>query len=758
MIDCNHEMMKILSAAYKEEFVRNYLDFSPEYQPNGAKSQDEIWRYIGEVMEIGYRRFEWMYRNRLGEQIPVDITIVRVPWKNGWRIVLYATDLREQKAKDAALQDSEERLRIMLDTIAIPCFFFSPGAELLDCNLQTIHLFGFESKQEFLEQFYNLSPEYQPDGRHSADAAREIVRRVYTTGKVEKFRWEHIKADGSPLPVEVTGMRVPWKDDYRIVAYNQDLSALVESEDKLHLVLAMVETSPNITVYLNADGNIEYMNPVTSGICGYSPEELSKDGMALMFSREDYERLKGNYLTVAIKHKSVKFDMTITAKNGRKFDFNFSAFSVKKHNGETGVGIIGRDITELKRMQRNLTSAKNQAELALASEIQYNKAKCNLLSRVSHELRTPLNAIAGMTGIAKKTSEKKVLNRCFVTIETATDNLLDLVNDIVDMTGFDTGNFDFLSRPFNLGNAVASVIDNITRRANEKKQIFVTDIDSSANDWVESDERRLKQVLMHLLSNAVKFTREYGRIEFSVRILENDGNDCTVRFEVIDNGIGISQEGLKRLWEIFEQEDSSITREYSGMGLGLSLTKRIVELMRGELSVESELGKGSRFTCVVRLGAAQGEGRYAGSLVGGNHLANYTFTDYPMMPDLTGKRIMIVDDVEINREILLMLLQNTGATLDEASNGDEAVKMFTQNPYDLILMDLHMPVMDGYTAATAIRSSDQKHARTAPIISVSAESGVDFRRRCEEAGITDHIEKPVEPEALSMVISTYLSG
>jgi len=227
---------------------------------------------------------------------------------------------------------------------------------------------------------------------------------------------------------------------------------------------------------------------------------------------------------------------------------------------------------------------------------------------------------------------------------------------------------------------------------------------------------------------------------------ENNGNECAVRFEVVDNGIGITDEMLERLGEIFEQADDGITREHDGMGLGLSLTKRIVDLMGGELWAESKPGEGSRFICGVRLGIVQTDPRqYEKGNAGG------------VPPDLTGKRVMIVDDVDINREILLLLLDNTGAVIDEANTGDEAVRMFLQDKYDLILMDIRMPVMDGFTATKKIRASAQPWAMTVPVISVSAEKYDDLRLKCLEAGINDHITKPVEMEALFEMIAKWTS-
>jgi CheY-like chemotaxis protein len=234
-------------------------------------------------------------------------------------------------------------------------------------------------------------------------------------------------------------------------------------------------------------------------------------------------------------------------------------------------------------------------------------------------------------------------------------------------------------------------------------------------------------------------------------MLEKNNGNCSIRFDVSDNGIGISKEALDRLWQVFEQADNSINREHGGMGLGLPLAKRIVNLMQGELMIKSELGKGSCFTCYVQLGVAR-----EAEAVDVTNEANTASGDSLLTSDLGEKRILIVDDVSINRDILFALLEDTGMILDGACNGEEAVSMFQKNKYDLVLMDLHMPVMDGYTATKKIRASAQPWAKSVPIISISADTGAERISKCLEAGMNEHLPKPVEVEALFGTISKWM--
>ena len=752
MLDCNLEALNIFGLKEKADYIEHFYELTPEVQPDGEPTRAKAARLINAAFQTGSQRFEWMYHTAAGEPLPVETTLVRVPWEQGFRLAAYSRDLREIKAREAAAREVEERLRVMLDTMAFAAFFFDAGGNPIDCNQQALALYGCRDKKEFLGDFFSFSPEYQPDGERSVEKAREYIRRAFKTGK-EVFRWEHRKADRTSLPAEITLIRVDWNGGHRIVAYARDLTSLRETEDNLRRILSVVEGSPNFTFYISADGDIEYLNPAVSWVTGLSREALLTDGLERMFSPEDFQRL-GEYFAEALeKKRMVNFEMGVFDKEGRRRDFSFSAFSTRLHGGITGVGILGREITELKRIQRDLTAARDQAERALALGAYYHQAKNDFLSRVSHEMRTPMNAIIGMTALVRKAPDERERRQSLDKIDAASKRLLDIVNDILDITGFDTGGFNWDSRPFSFSGTMAQIIDAAAAKARIKQQRFVTDIDRRIPGRLVSDERRLQQVLSRLLSNAVKFTAEKGEIGLSAALIDEAAGECVIRFEVSDTGIGIPKEEQERLWDVFEQEDNSITRKYGGMGLGLPLIRRIVELMKGSIRLESEPGKGSRFICEVRLGRAQ-DAEQNGSASPDD--GKQPPAPPSSAPDLKDLRALVVDDVDINREILFAMLQETGADYDGADNGEEAVRLFSQIKYDLVLMDLHMPVMNGLDAARAMRDSSRPWARTIPIISVSADTSADIHSKCLAAGINSHIAKPVDMEILFQAIRKWI--
>lgn len=674
----------------------------------------------------------------------------------GYRSVL--VPILTTEAEEAA-REAEGRLRVMLDTMAFACFFFDENEQPIDCNKRALELYGAKDREDFLANFFTLYfPEYQADGRLSEEKAREHIRTARETGK-HVFTWQHRKGDGSPLPVEVTLVVVDWQGGHRIVAYARDLSRLYATEDQLAKVMSMVEGSPNSVIYLNADVEVEYVNPAVCTLTGLSPEDfLNKGGLARIFSLGDFQRLGAEFFTASLENRTVNFDMEVLSHDGGRREFAFSAFPVKLHDGGTGLGLLGRDVTILLHVQRQLDAARKNAERALEKELEYQTAKGNFLSRVSHEMRTPLHAIAGMTEIGKKITDPEEQQKCFMMIENASERLLEIVNNILDLTGIDTGNFDFSPGRFSFNRAMAQVIETIQPRAQAKGLSFVTDIDGAIPDALVSDERRLKQILQNLLSNAVKFTDEGGIVALSAQKLPEGGDgECRVRFEVNDTGIGMDETTRRRLWEMFEQGDNSIVRKHGGLGLGLSLTKYLADMMGGAIKVESESGKGSSFICDLNFGIDR-SAPAAGDPpdpAGGNAVPLILPGKRRSSPDLSGRQVLVVDDIEINREILIALLADTGAAVDWAENGEEAVKSFIRKPYDLVLMDIHMPIMNGIDATEIIRASACPWSAV-PVISVSADASPDVLARGRNAGMNDHIPKPIEAGLFFATISRWL--
>ncbi len=392
------------------------------------------------------------------------------------------------------------------------------------------------------------------------------------------------------------------------------------------------------------------------------------------------------------------------------------------------------------KMTQNLIAAKEEA---LTSA----QAKSVFLANMSHEIRTPMNAIIGMTTLAKGAGPNEKIADYLKKIENSSRHLLGIINDILDMSKIEADRFDLNPEPFVLKEMLRTVQDIMMGRAEEKNQTFAIHIDEKLPRCIVCDELRLSQVITNLLSNAIKFTPNQGSITLSARLLDSLEKGKQIAFAVTDTGIGIEREQVGKLFNAFEQLDLSITKKFGGTGLGLAITKKIVTLMDGDIRVESAPGQGSTFAFEVPLVEGTDEDLEEAEVDIGE--TSYNFQ---------GKTLLLVEDVEINREILISLLENTGVCIDSAENGQIAVERFAEAPerYDLVFMDIQMPVMDGFGATEHIRALPVPHAKTVPIVAMTANAFSEDVARCIAAGMSDHIAKPIDITEVLRKLKKYL--
>jgi signal transduction histidine kinase len=415
--------------------------------------------------------------------------------------------------------------------------------------------------------------------------------------------------------------------------------------------------------------------------------------------------------------------------------------------------IAGEAIRALREKERN--AALEESERA-------SQAKTDFLANMSHEMRTPMNAIIGMTAIGKAASDIEKKGYCLEKIAEASTHLLGVINDVLDMSKIEANKFDLDLTDFNFEKMLRKTADVINFKVEEKHQTFTLDLAPGIPYSLFGDEQRLSQVITNLLSNAVKFTPEQGSITLCASLDEAvAAGEYALRVRVTDTGIGISPEQQTRLFSTFTQADSSTSRKYGGTGLGLAISKRIVEMMGGHIWVESEPGKGSSFVFVVSL--------KKGSLPAEEIPSGGTAASSAAMPsdspggeaagdNFAGFRILLAEDVEINREIVLALLEPTSISIECAENGAMAVRIFNASPnaFDMIFMDIQMPEMDGYEATRVIRASGAANAKNIPIIAMTANVFKEDVERCMEAGMNAHVGKPLDFEEVLGLLRTYL--
>jgi len=432
----------------------------------------------------------------------------------------------------------------------------------------------------------------------------------------------------------------------------------------------------------------------------------------------------------------------LLCKNGEYAYFRACGESIRNNKG-TVLRIAGAvmDITESKKVLLKTERQRNEAEEA-------NRAKSLFLSNMSHEIRTPLNAIIGMTAIGQLSNDIDKKNSAFNKIDGASKHLLGVINDILDMSKIEANKLELSHVNFGFKKMLQKVADIINPGITEKRLNFNISTDEKIPEVLIGDDQRLSQVITNLLSNAVKFTPKEGSISLDSHLVSEANGMCCIEISVTDTGIGIANDQQSRLFESFEQADAGTSRNFGGTGLGLPISKRIVQLMDGNIRIESKPGAGSKFTVSILL-------KRGADIDKSNDIKE---TNADTGSNFPGKIILLAEDMEINREIVITLLESTQITIECAENGKAAVRMFSESPekYNLIFMDIQMPEMDGYEATEIIRNLDTVNAKTIPIIAMTANVFREDVEKCLKTGMNGHVRKPIDLEEMLDVLRQHL--
>ena len=448
-----------------------------------------------------------------------------------------------------------------------------------------------------------------------------------------------------------------------------------------------------------------------------------------------------------------KRESTLRSSSGALIDVEFSGSEVHVRGGLL-IEIILRDITEQKNAAEAIRESEQRyrqlsEELLTARDaaLEASRAKSEFLANMSHEIRTPMNGIIGMQALALAATDAEDRTGYLEAAQNSAYSLLAILNDILDVSKIEAGRLDIHRAPFSLRGAVDEVLQLVRHRAHDKGLELVTNISEATPDGLVGDVLRIRQILTNLVGNAVKFT-DRGRVEVCVDSRPSDAGQLLLEVTVIDTGIGIRPEHKDVIFEAFRQADSSTTRQFGGTGLGLTISARLVAIMGGTISVESTFGEGSqfRFTIPCKLAARESVATPAPS------------SGAPLPAAPRRLRILLAEDNTVNQRLAKRLLEKRGHEVSVAGDGKQAVEAaMLAPPYDLILMDVQMPVMDGLEATRAIRRIEDTHLSSVPIVAMTAFAMKADRERCLAAGMNGHLAKPIDPAELSTTVESYAS-
>ncbi|MCL2631118.1 MAG: ATP-binding protein [Firmicutes bacterium] len=769
IIDCNEVAVRLYGFKDKKEYIEKFFGIcTPEFQPDGTKSSVKSKAMFAKAFETGYCVFEWMHKlpNQNDAPLPTEITLVRANYNNIDVIIVYSRDLRERKRAIQKAESAQTTMSAMFEANPNPNILFGTDFNVIDCNRAALDFLGFKDKAEMQKDFATTItkalPALQPDGRPSVP----ISERIKEALRLDFCKFQTAMNIGGKLRyLDVEFKKIPYDGNIAVVLYVYDMTEIHEKElelarindvNKLQLLsLSLVVKATKIALWDLEVVAEDSVNPRNKAIwtdefrqlIGYSNETDFPNELSSWINRlhpEDKQRTLNafeNHMTDRTGKTPFDVEYRLLKKNNEYSYYRATGETMRDENGKA-IRVAGAlmDITQAKNALIEMNKARDAAEVA-------SRTKSAFLANMSHEIRTPMNSIINFAELARYGDIPKKTREYLGRIDDSAKWLLNIINDILDISKIESGKVVLESVPFDLPDVFSYCRSLVAQKATEKGISLYCYAEPLAGKKMLGDPVKLKQIFANLLSNAVKFTSA-GTVKMLASVQDVKDNIATIRFEVKDTGIGMTSEQIAKVCEPFVQADSSITRKFGGTGLGLSITKSVIEIMGGNLEISSSLGVGSTFSFEVKF-----------DLIDTANTADKAQAEEVKIPYFNGE-VLVCEDNSLNRQVVREYLSKAGVKCVMAHNGKEGVDVISkrlrnaEKPFDLILMDIHMPVMDGLDASSKIVSFGVK----TPIVALTANIMPDDLEICRDHGMIDYLGKPYTSRELWNCLSKYLSA
>ncbi len=683
--------------------------------------------------------------NRNKNKVFIQWNILPNAEKNTWLLFGIDVSAHHHKVQMKLAKSHNDDLQQILDNLPSPIMMHGLDGEILMANSITKELLGVED----LDSIYKALQ--LGAGEEVFDRQLRLIKEVENSGKSLSATRNFTIANGSTIVFEIVQNPL-FDEDGNVkatVSLSQDITASVDMkmklEEEISRLQAILDNCP-AGVFFSKDHIIQYCNPAAQEIAGVYTGGPSPSGDTMV--EGDVAKLLYN-TTHGLDTYSEPF--TIRDPKGNLRNLLITAISVIWRDERVSV-LWALDVTQMRSIQQELTIARDEAQLA-------TRAKGDFLATMSHEIRTPMNAILGFLHLFERKNLSEKQNSYLEKLTMSATGLLRIINDILDFSKIEANKMDLEIAPFDLENCMDAIYSVMFFTANAKGIDFNKNIDVRVPQIIIGDRERLNQILLNLLGNAIKFT-DQGSVSLEVKLRETiDDSHICIDFIVSDTGIGLSEEQAEKLFQPFTQADTSTSRRFGGTGLGLVISMRLAELMGGKISLKSKLGEGSTFTCSI---IAEIDKNLSLDDLQNNSSQVYggAGSEDVDISCLVGAKVLLVEDNMINQEIAAALLEHYQLQLDFANNGEEAIEKVSLNIYDLVLMDVQMPVIDGLEATRRIRilAEDIPYLEKLPIIAMTANVLLEDKQRCADAGMDGHVAKPISPHELQKTLLYWICG